>query len=727
MKVFLHFNQVVLSGILSFLGLHSFASPQVSPTLYRQSDTLQIQEVVITNGIEKEGQRKTSLTTQYLTEAELRDHRGGTLMHSLAQLPGLDLIAIGAGQSKPLIRGLGFDRVVIVDQGIKHEAQQWGLDHGLEIDQFSVTRMEVVKGPASYQFGSNAIGGVLNILPAVTPSANSRGGAVEWFTNSNNNTLGTSWSGFQRWRKLFLRSNISYQRYGDYRVPTDTVNVYNAPVKLKDGYVRNTAGKQFGAQIQFGFLGEPFQTTSTLSYWHSRNGFFANAHGLEPRQVDEAVNDKSSRDIQFPSDEVTHIKWIQRASFTFRHHFLELHAGLQANDRLEFSPFIPHGFMPFHLPSNLGLDPLVERAFHKLAGSVSLYDSFNWRNHQIQVGAQAEFQKNNIGGYGFLTPAFTQQSLGGFLYDAWRLNSSLQLHATLRMDAVDLKIKEYSDWFETAKYGYLDRVNPMEKNFYHVSGGIGLHYFRNQTSLKINIGSSFRTPTAKELAANGVNYHYFSFEKGNPSLKPETSYQIDFDLSHKISSWKVQLSPFLQFFSNYIYLNPTAEHDYAYGAGNQVFDYTQAEVLRFGGEFVLEKTWNSRLTNEASLSYLFAEQGSGAKKGYSLPFSPPASVLFQTTYSLPFWKGWESNRLTLDVEGVAKQHRIVPPEKITPAYLLIHLRAGTQKEILGHTCVFHIQVKNLLNTRYLKHTSFYRLIDLPEPGINASFNFKIQF
>lgn len=718
---------MVLIGVLGLIGLQCHANPSSTPFLLSPSDTLQIQEVVITNGIEKELQRKTSLNTHFISEAELRAHRGGSLMHSLAQLPGIDLIPIGSGQSKPLIRGLGFDRVVVVDQGIKHEAQQWGLDHGLEIDQFFVSRLEVVKGPASYRYGSNAIGGVLNILPEVTPAVHTRGGTVEWFTRSNNQTIGTAWSGVQRWHHLFLRGHFSFQRYGDYRVPTDTVHVYNAPVKLKDGSVRNTAGQQLGAQIQFGILREPFQTTSTLSYWFSQSGFFANAHGLEPRQVDEVEYDKSSRDIQFPSDKVTHLKWIQRASYTIQDHFLELQAGIQVNDRKEFSPYIPHGFMPSELPLNLGLDPLVERAYHKLVGSLSLFDSFSWRNHQFQLGAQAEYQRNRIAGYGFLTPAFTQHSLGAFIYDAWRFTTALQLHATLRMDAVGLNISNYSDWFETPDYGYLARVTAMEKYYKSLSGGLGLHYFHDQISLKINVGSSFRTPSAKELAANGVNYHYFSFEKGNPSLKPETSYQLDIAVSQQLDGWQTQVSPFLQYFPNYIYLNPTAAHDEAYGAGNQVFEYTQAEVLRFGGEFVLSKTWNSRLSNEVSLSYVYAMQRSGVKKGFSLPFSPPASVLLQSTYSPPAWKGWNSNRLSLDLEGVAKQNRIVPPEKITPSYLLIHLSAGTQKEVLGHSCAFQFQVNNLLNTRYLKHTSFYRLIDLPEPGINVAFNFKIHF
>jgi iron complex outermembrane receptor protein len=100
-------------------------------------------------------------------------------MSSLERLPGVSTMDIGSGQSKPVIRGLGFNRVVVVENNIKHEAQQWGADHGLEIDQYAVNNVEVIKGPASLIYGSDAMGGIIDMKNRKVPVENSFGGTID--------------------------------------------------------------------------------------------------------------------------------------------------------------------------------------------------------------------------------------------------------------------------------------------------------------------------------------------------------------------------------------------------------------------------------------------------------------------------------------------------------------------------------------------------------------------
>jgi iron complex outermembrane recepter protein len=153
-----------------------------------------LEEVVIVNNYSEVRSRTEALTVETADRSFIQMHRGGSLMTSVGTIPGVSSVEIGSGHSKPLIRGLGFNRVVVVENGIRHEGQQWGADHGLEIDQYAVERIEVIKGPASVMYGSDAIGGVMRVYPDPVPASNTLSGNVEITGKSNNNLLGGSTS-----------------------------------------------------------------------------------------------------------------------------------------------------------------------------------------------------------------------------------------------------------------------------------------------------------------------------------------------------------------------------------------------------------------------------------------------------------------------------------------------------------------------------------------------------
>ena len=126
---------------------------------------------------------------------------------------------------------------------------------------------------------------------------------------------------------------------------------------------------------------------------------------------------------------------------------------------------------------------------------------------------------------------------------------------------------------------HLQRAAALERMFGSLSGMAGVNYHSGDLILRANLGRSFRVPPAKELSANGVNYHHFSYEEGNASLKPETAWQLDIGGEYAFANWSARFSPFLTWFPNYIYLNPSHMFDYDHGAGNQIFHYTASEVL----------------------------------------------------------------------------------------------------------------------------------------------------
>lgn len=160
--------------------------------------TQDIKEVTLhgLNSTEKE-KRKTSQSLEIIHRDELQKNLGGSLVQSLERVAGINALSIGSGQSKPIIRGLGFNRVVVTEEGIKHESQQWGADHGLEIDQFAVEKLKIVKGPASLMIGSDAIGGIISIEKENIPHNDTIQASINLTTKSINNLLGGS-AGFMR-------------------------------------------------------------------------------------------------------------------------------------------------------------------------------------------------------------------------------------------------------------------------------------------------------------------------------------------------------------------------------------------------------------------------------------------------------------------------------------------------------------------------------------------------
>ncbi len=719
------------------MGFHSITNKivvdgkAIQMVLKLQSYSHLLNEVTIKSKAVEERRREESLNVEIVKADFIQRNLGGSLMNTLQRLPGIKTIGIGSGQSKPLIRGLGFNRVVVVDKGIKHEGQQWGADHGLEVDQFAAEEVELIKGAASFAYGADAIGGVINIKAPTLPALNSFGGDVNLIGKTNNGLYGTSVRVFKRKEKLFFDGRFTYQNYGDYRVPTDTLYVYDFAVGLHKNYLRNTAGRETGIHFNTGYVTEKLKTLFYLSNTYSKSGFFANAHGLEPRRVDASLHDANARDILMPSQQVNHFKLINRNTLIVDNHNLELELGYQHNFRQEFNHYVNHGYMPPIYPSSMNIPINLEREFDKQIYSFNAKDQITLGKHLLQIGLNGELQNNLINGWSFLVPAFRQKSLSAYAYDKFNVNEKLLLHGAIRYDLAKLNLFNYTDWFTSetnrGNIEQLVRANDLTRSFNSFVWSLGLNYNLDLFEFKANVGKSFRMPIAKELGANGVNYHYFSYEKGNANLNPEQSYQADFSVAFKTEKWLTKLSPFFNYFPNYIYLNPTAAHDYFYGAGNQVFEYAQSEIMRYGGEAQVKYQFSKQWSSEILAEYLYAKQLSGDKKGYTLPFSPPASALFNVTYSPQKFLGNADTYFSLDYRITGKQNNIVPPERKTAGYNLFNFQAGAKLQIGQYPLSISAQLQNAFNTKYLNHTSFYRLINLPEQGRNVVLSVKVPF
>jgi iron complex outermembrane receptor protein len=351
-----------------------------------------------------------------------------------------------------------------------------------------------------------------------------------------------------------MKVNGSYSDYSDYRIPADSITYMTYNIKLKNNRLRNTAGRDRSGNITLGYLNDVFSTHLSVSDNFSKSGFFANAHGLEIRnsQIDY---DASVRDIDLPSQQVNHFKILSNSTFMIKDYKLNIDLGFQKNYRQEFSERVAHGYMP--LPPDS-----LERLYRKNTYTANLkLETPKHSIHQLTFGTNADYQKNTSDGWGFMLPNFSTANAGVFVYDNIKLSEKWLLNAGIRYDAGFLQTEAYYDWYKTPQTDgstiNVQRASALRRAYGDLSWGTGLSRKTKISTLKINVGKSFRTPTAKETASNGINYHMYRFEKGDSTLRAEESYQLDFAYEFTKNKWQISISPFVNYFPNYIYLNTT--------------------------------------------------------------------------------------------------------------------------------------------------------------------------
>jgi iron complex outermembrane receptor protein len=679
-------------------------------------DTIvKLDDVTVTGQRTHDYQMRLSQSAVQVGRNYLGQHFAGSLMQTLEGIPGVKAMSIGSGQSKPTIRGLGFNRLAVVEDGIKHEGQQWGDDHGLEIDQFAIDRAEAIKGPAALLYGSDAIGGVLSLYTNHLPTKPVEG-TVQLFGRTNNEQIGVSARIGGRSGNFFFRANTTLIDYADYHVPTDSIQYYSYWIKLKDQRLRNTAGLERDGSVMLGYAGYNFHTDVRVSDNYLKSGFFANAHGLEVR-LSDIDYDHSRRDIDLPYQWVNHLKVLSHTTWRNDVMSAELNFAYQNNVREELSEPVSHGYMPKP-------DGSLERRFNKNTYTAGLSLRYEFGRHALQGGLNGEFQHNRRAGWGFIIPDFETGSMGAYTMDRFTLLDNLILNAGMRFDYAQTHIHSYQDWYTTPVGGtstYQQRSAEQRRHFTSFTWSAGMNYSVGKWVMKANVGKSFRVPIPKELGADGINYHIFRYERGNAGLNPEESYQLDASASWADDTWELQVEPYLNYFPNYIYLSPTAQ----YVEGLQLYNYTQARVLRYGLEAQatcrITSHWQAHVQGE----YLYARQKSGEKKGYTLPFSTPWSADAGIKYLFDL-NG--DDFVGLNAHIVGRQNEIVPPEKPTEGYWTLNLSAGKNFHLKGSTTLsVAMHADNLLNRRYYDHTSYYRLIDVPEPGRNVALRVGLEF
>ncbi len=693
-----------------------------------EEDQASLSEVLI-NGTTR---RKTSENIEKVDQTYLQDQFSGSLAKSLEKLPGVNSVEIGGGASKPIIRGLGFNRVAVSENGIKQEGQQWGADHGLEIDALSVENIEIVKGVGAIENGSDAIGGVVRIKNDRVPQNGFTGEFVS-LAKSVNQSLTASTNLAYKSDKFFYKLKATGSEFGDYNIPTDNIVYLSQNIPIYNERLKNTAGKENDISAQIGYLGDHYKGTLSFSNVYFKSGFFPGAHGIP--STSRVQDDGDRRNIDYPFQRVNHFKAINKNEWFFHDADLEVILGFQNNNRQEWSRFHTH-YSGQQAPA---VNPDLELQFNlnTLDAQVKFSKDFS-EKHKSSLGIQNQIQDNRIAGFNFLLPEYKRNNHALYATHNYEAFEKLQLNLGARLDISQIEIEQFYDEYlyeyligrgrnaEEAN-DYATRSPSINRNFtnFNIMGGV-LYQADKNLDFSLNAGTSFRLPTAIELGANGIHHGSFRHERGDPNLAAEKGFVVDGQANFSKNGWKSSLSPYLYYFDNYIFLNPSGQFSILPHAG-QIYQFTQSEAFITGIEFDLHKTFAQKLRTQLTLEYLYNRQLTGnSRRNYPLPFTPPVNGFAEVGYKL-----FETSSLFTDTElfinsaFAMDQNRIAQNEKTTPGYEIFGGGIKSTLKFGNFKANFNLQATNVFNKKYFNHTNFYRALEIPEMGRNIQLMLRI--
>lgn len=639
---------------------------------------LEAKEVVVTGLSISQEKRRSPVSIEVLKKDFLLQNGGTNLVDALTKVAGVSAISTGPGISKPIIRGLGYNRVLVVQDGIRQEGQQWGDEHGLEIDGNAVDRVEIYRGPASLMYGSDGLGGVIHIESPHPVMKGTFSGSVHSAYQTNNG---------QREASGFLAANANgWNGYliGTLKKAGDYQNAYDGKV-FNSGFEESNAAGMLGLNRKWGYSHLHFST------------FFQRPHLPEG----ERNPDGSFVMDEAPFQEITHHKIGWNNNFIFKKSSIKAIFGYQQNLRKEFEE-----------PEIAGLIFDMKTFTYDLKQFI--YRSDDW---EFTYGVSGMVQNSKNKGEEFLVPDYSITDIGGFAYARHPLEQ-WELSAGIRYDHRNFTSEELLEGSET-------RFTALDRNFGNVSGSIGLGWFPSEKmAFKLNLARGFRSPNVAELASNGVHEGTFRYERGNDALEAETNFEVDAGFELDLKHITLTANPFFNSIDNYIFLEKLASvngGDSLSAANGELFPtfkFTQGKAQLWGGEFTIDihphpYDW---LHFKHTVAVVLAEQLHNSNQ--HLPFIPPAKYEAELRADLPLKNAVIKNAFVeLNIEHYYRQHRILSAndfETTTPGYTLMNGSMGFDlSSSQGKTLAkFTFIAENIFDKAYQYHLS--RLKYAPE-------------
>ncbi|QOD61171.1 TonB-dependent receptor [Polaribacter haliotis] len=632
----------------------------------------QIDEIIVSTPFNKL-QSENVMKVERLDAKSIRKLGNTTLSEGITNIAGVSQISTGTSIGKPVIRGLSGNRVLVYTQGIRLENQQFGGEHGLGINDAGISSVEVIKGPASLLYGSDALGGVLYLNPEKFASENDS--EFNFSQRYFRNTLGSNTSvggkiSKENWKFL---ARGTYANHSDYKIPTDQ-RVTNTRFNEKDF----KTGIAYSKNI----------FTSEVRYNFNRSNL-----GLT-----EGITDQStSSDLLEPFQKIDNHILSSHNHFFFGDSKLDVDLGYTYNDRQEFEEHEDHD----DDESEEEHDEHEEHEEAALRMKLKTF-SYNAKYHfpkigevEILSGVQGLRQTNRNFGEEILIPNADVNDFGLFTTAnyAWNRNT---LQAGIRFDNRQISTER----MEIVHEGDSHVFEAIDKSFNSFTTSLGFKTsISDAITARINLATGFRAPNLAELSSNGVHHGTNRFEKGNSNLTNEKNTQIDLSLEYKTEHFELFTNGFYNHLNDYIYISPTNEIE----DGEQVFTYIQENAKLYGGEFGFHLhphplDW---LHLESTFETVIGKQDNGDY----LPLIPANTWrnTFRTEFTIGNWlqQGYSS----LSLQSTFAQNNISNFETTTDGYNLLNLGFGGDVTLGKTKFSTSVSVNNLFNKKYINHLS----------------------
>ena len=674
----------------------------------------EIGQVVVTGVSQATELRRSPIPTVVVDRTRLNQTSATNIVEALAHTPGINLISTGPAIGKPVIRGLGYTRVITLNNGAKQEGQQWGDEHGIEIDEFSIDRAEVIKGPGSLLYGSDAMAGVINFLAPDPIAEGHITGGVAANYQTNNRQQGYS---------LFNAGNLdglNWMVRGSTKVAGDYRNRYDGPV-FNSGFREYDGNGYVGLNKSWGYSHATFSSFNQQIGFQDGTRDSLTGRFLRGVAVGGAVDTRPAADadlrgytIYSPYQRINHLRFGMDNNFVIGDQGgrLTLQVNYQQSRRREFGNVL--------LPDQEGLHFLLRTMDYNVRYFLPEKAGFT-----TTVGVGGMQQQNQNRGIEFLIPAYQLSDVGAFALTK-RSVGKLDLSGGLRYDVRTITANQLllgPDDLPAATGA--TKFPGFQSTFSNYSGSLGGAFnATDRLTFKANVSRGFRSPNIAELGSNGQHGGTIRYEIGDPNLVAETSLQLDAGVSFVSDHVSLSVDAFQNRISNYVFprrlLNTTGQADSISTLGTGVFKYGQGDARLYGGEVSVDVhphplDW---LHFENSFSMVRAEQLNQPTGEKYLPFIPADRLQSELRVNFRQVRGTRLGNLyaRATVEYTFAQDRFFSAfntETGTPGYTLVNAGVGTDvHNAKGATLAsVFLTGNNLFDVGYQSHLSRLKYAD----------------
>ena len=641
---------------------------------------IELQELIIT-GDSNKSREKVSVSIETVKKIDLFQSGKISLADNLSKLPGISNVSNGVGISKPVIRGLSNTNIVFLNNGIKSENFQFSSSHPFISDEFSAKKIEVIKGPVSLIYGSDAVGGVINVIKENPASTNSLETKVNTQYHSNTEGIVANLDIKASGEKWFGGASFTNKSHKDYQ----------------DGngnQIINTRFKELNLSSNLGYR-------SALGNFALYFDYNAPTYGLTNLKSTTVV-DNDDRTMDFWYVDLDNKLLASKNKLFLGKGVLDVNMSYQQNIRKGISDeSSSYADMVF---ASMDLSTISYSSKYSLQKNDSKYTiGFN--------GAFIENDADDFYGNSNPMPDTKINDLGFFVVDEIDLSNALTLNAGLRFDMRTMKSYPF---ISTSVNKY-----EIDNNYSSLSGSVGSTYKINNHLFKLNIASGFRSPNISELTQNGI--HGARFERGDINLKAQRNYQLDFNYHFHIDKLVFDVSPFYNSVNDFIYIVETDE-DASIGDG-KVWQYVQNDALLYGGEIALDYHPYNWLGLHSNYTFTRGE----LKKGGNLTQIPQNRYVAEVKLEQNKLGFLNSPYLLLNFTSNQSQNNLGQSETYTPAYEIFNVNFGSKVAINKQVINWYVSINNLFDIEYIDHLSSFKSLNLNNIGRNIVFGLNIPF